>query len=249
MQQSCLLCISTLLESGNRKPPSLPTVADTLLTSPTLCRRLQQDVRPQGSNHGRADVWCVLQQSRHHVKNFTRSYVCAEQIAITLVRTSDGVMSGNVVLTLLFAPQVCDACLATDHPERYVALNRTTHYKGPLDTLSCSCAGARTSWPRYVLQQDKHHDRRSCFTRVNPVQMPRWLSSQKMEVVRSLLAEDPVRVSSRQSPAKPTDQLAFLFGRRCCTPRSTLTPLHVCWKPTAFPVGLLAMPKYTHMRF
>ena len=96
-----------------------------------------------------------------------------EQIAITLVRDPDGVVRRNMMLTLLLVAQVCDKCLATDHPEK------CTH------KLAEVC----------VSPQHERHDDRSCPTHADPVQMPRWLSSQKMEVVRSLLAEDPVRAA------------------------------------------------------
>jgi len=57
--------------------------------------------------------------------------------------------------------------------------------------------------------------------------MPRWLSSQKMEVVRNLLAEDPVRACVRARThtlkAAPTFALTLailLTPRPCCTPCS-----------------------------
>lgn len=71
MQQSCLLCISTLLESGNRESPAHPPALAHRPTPPWLLRRLQQDVRPQGPNDGRADV----RADRHHAGKIPRQRV------------------------------------------------------------------------------------------------------------------------------------------------------------------------------
>ena len=63
---------------------------------------------------------------------------------------------------------VCDDCMKTDHPEL------CTH----------KLAEARNA-------TNLHPNPFSDLTPYSALQMPRWLSSAKMEVVKSLLSEDP----------------------------------------------------------
>mgnify|MGYP004378849269 CR=1 FL=1 len=98
MQQSVLLCISTILDSGNR----------------ALCLRRVW--------------WCVLyphhrcaDYSKMMEMQDDYGHPIFESIKITLVRTMRAHPNPNRAHTAPLLSQVCDDCLKTDHPEKYAS--------------------------------------------------------------------------------------------------------------------------------
>ena len=65
----------------------------------------------------------AAQSKMFDLKDPTTGEPMFEQIAITLVRAPGHVLGLNLVAYLaVSAPQVCDKCLLTDHPEQSVPL-------------------------------------------------------------------------------------------------------------------------------
>ena len=82
---------------------------------------------------------------------------------------------------------VCDDCMQTDHPEKYARSRVSCPFQNPSLPLTVpSLAAVRTSSPRCALP-DPTSPATTFLTLLLPSQMPRWLSSAKMEVVKSLL--------------------------------------------------------------
>ena len=78
---------------------------------------------------------------------------------------------------------VCSECLQTDHPERYAASPPASHPR--------TCRRAPSLPTRCTHKQ---------------ADMPRWLSSQKLEIIKALLADDPALLmrESKRAPGPDT---------------------------------------------